>query len=196
MTMTIKVEEITKKLADLAVKGDLDAYTMLGYVLRRTETEEGCWTLDGKNLNQNGYTFFTLTTRRAAGHRLLIEVLQESLVPQGMVVDHVCHSQAAAERTCAGGLGCRHRACFNPDHMEIITQSENVMRGSNGFWNKDECSKGHSRDPEHIRYRKQDGKIAPYCWSCHKIKAAKFKRNNRAKLKSMGLKEKRYDNAR
>lgn len=194
--MTIKVEEITKKLADLAVKGDLDAYTMLGYVLRRTETEEGCWTLDGKNLNQNGYTFFTLTTRRAAGHRLLIEVLQESLVPQGMVVDHACHSQAATERTCEGGLGCRHRACFNPDHMEIVSQSENVMRGSSGFWNKDECSKGHSREPQHVRYRKRDDRLIAYCWTCHKEKTARGKRIRRAKLKELGLKEKRYDNAR
>ncbi len=190
-TITVGAE-VEEKLFSLARKGDADAYVILGYVLQRTVNDNGCWTLGGKNLRDNGYTFFTLNARRAAGHRLLIEALQESLIPKGMVVDHTCHNKAAYEQTCDGGSSCLHRACFNPAHMEIVTQSENIARGSNGFWNKKTCPKGHTREAEHIRYRIHNNRTVAYCWTCHKATMAKVKRNNRQKLKALGLKEKRY----
>jgi len=178
-------KEVTEKLFSLAIKGDMDAYAALGYVIQRTVTDEGCWTLNGTNLNENGYTFFSLNKRRKAGHRLLVEILQESLVSEGMVVDHKCHSKSTAKGECRGGADCRHRACFNPAHMEIVTQSENISRSSRAFWIQETCPQGHPRSGNHIRYRIHDGKQVAYCWTCHKIRVAKNKRDKRAREKEL-----------
>jgi len=171
---------VAEKLANLALKGNMDAYIALGYVLRKKVNENGCWTLDGKNLHENGYTFFSLTNRRAAGHRLLLEILQESPVPEGMVVDHMCHNEAAAKRECSGGLDCPHRACFNPDHMEITTQQINVARGSKGFWNQDACPQGHERSEQNTRI---DSLNHPVCRLCHNHHTMLAKRAWRARKK-------------
>lgn len=171
-----------QKLAELALKGDMDAYTALGYLLKKTVTEDGCWTLDGKNLNENGYTFFSLPTRRAAGHRLLVEILNEELVPTDMVVDHTCHNKAVANKECSGGLNCKHRACFNPDHMEIVTQKENVNRGNHSFWNRITCPSGHPRTEENTRI---DNLNRQFCWECRKHGNKLYKREMRKRKKEL-----------
>lgn len=51
-------------------------------------------------------------------------------IPSGMVVDHLC----------------RVRSCVNPDHMEVVSRGENVLRGvgiSARNKSKDRCPKGH-----------------------------------------------------
>lgn len=178
--ITVGAAGVEEKLFDLARKGDMDAYAALGYVIQKTVTVEGCWTLNGTNLNQNGYTFFSLNKRRKAAHRLLLEILQENLVPEGLVVDHKCHSDATAAGDCKGGLSCRHRACFNPSHMEIVTQRENVARGSRAFWNQETCPQGHPRTEEHIFTNSMGGLS---CWTCHKHHSKNAKRAYRARKK-------------
>ena len=40
-------------------------------------------------------------------------------IPENMVIDHLC----------------RNTACVNPDHMEVVTQTENIQRGSRAILN-------------------------------------------------------------
>lgn len=46
-------------------------------------------------------------------HRLSYEAFKGP-VPDGAVIDHVC----------------RNTLCYNPDHLEAVSQKENVLRGA------------------------------------------------------------------
>ena len=175
----LNASAVEEKLFDLARKGDRDAYVILGYVLQRTETDSGCWVLESNN-DGRGYTAISVNGRRKGAHRILLECLQESLVPEGMVVDHMCHNEAAANKLCSGGPECKHRACFNPNHMEITTQKLNTQRGSRAYWNHATCPSGHERNETNTRYDNLD---RPFCWECRKYGNKLFKREQRKKAK-------------
>jgi hypothetical protein len=177
----LNASAVEDKLFDLARKGNKDAYVILGYVLDRTETDDGCWVL-GSNNDGRGYTVITVNKRRKGAHRLLLECLQESLVPEGMVVDHTCHNKAAAKFLCSGGNDCKHRACFNPNHMEVVTQQINIQRGSRSYWNQKACPQGHDRTEENTF---TDSYNRPNCWPCHKHHAKNAKRAWRIRQKEL-----------
>lgn len=60
----------------------------------------------------------------ASAHRLSW-MLANGPIPAGLTVDHLCHTQ---DPSCPGGNACDHRRCINPDHMELVTQTENGLR--------------------------------------------------------------------
>lgn len=64
-------------------------------------------------------------------------------IPKGMQVDHVCHTRAVEQGACAGGQSCPHRRCCNPEHLELVTGSENTRRQDHANRRKTECPKGH-----------------------------------------------------
>jgi hypothetical protein len=73
-------------------------------------------------------------------------------IPAGMQVDHLC----------------RNRACYNPDHLEIVTRQENVRRGEAGQHKKallqrNHCGRGHELTPDNV-YITSSG--ARECRSC------------------------------
>ncbi len=76
-----------------------------------------------------GYGHFRCNKRNIYAHRFAYELLVGA-IPDGMVVDHLC----------------RTRACVNPQHMEIVTQRVNILRGTG--WSarnaaKTHCKRGH-----------------------------------------------------
>jgi hypothetical protein len=123
-----------------------------------TEVTDGCWNWTG-NVSKHGYGVM-----RCKGlssymvHRYSYELLRGP-IPQGLVLDHLC----------------RNRRCVNPEHLEIVTSVENVMRGE-GFAPKNaaktHCDKGHEFTPEntYIRTRVQGGRE---CRACIRIKSAR-----------------------
>lgn len=76
----------------------------------------GCWLWRGSHgPASNGYGRIGVGTQRQRRSRLAHRVSYELLVgpiPDGLVLDHLC--------------GVRH--CVNPDHLEPVTQKENVRR--------------------------------------------------------------------
>lgn len=96
----------------------------LGFVV----CENGCheWTGCKK---PNGYGELQRGGKHLFAHRFYYEQ-SKGPIPLGKQIDHLC----------------RKRDCVNPDHLEAVTQRENLLRGD-GFSaecaRKTHCPKGH-----------------------------------------------------
>ena len=117
----------------------------------------------------NGYGVKVVNYKRKAAHRWVWEQKNGS-IPEGMVIDHTCHNEAVVKGECEGGFSCKHRACVNLEHLELVTQSENVRRGLHSIDNRATCNKGHDyTDPHNILIR-ASGKRE--CAQCNRERAA------------------------
>ena len=88
----------------------------------------GCWLWTAYK-TQNGYGQFSIEGRGRYVHRVTY-VNRYGPVPKGLTLDHLC----------------RTRHCVNPDHLEPVTNTENVLRGEG--WaaknaRKTHCLQGH-----------------------------------------------------
>lgn len=88
----------------------------------------GCWLWTG-TVTVRGYGYFSTGVARSEGpdmmsaHRWAYQ-FWIGPIPAGKQLDHTCH------RECVGGDLCPHRRCVNPDHLEPVTNRENVVRGN------------------------------------------------------------------
>ena len=116
----------------------------------------------------NGYgKYITVNGKSQRAHRgAWIKAYGE--IPQGFVVDHICHNEAVERGECKGGVTCIHRACINPEHLRLVTQQENVMAGMHNIDNRSHCNQGHSFTKENIMVRK-NGKRE--CAECNRVRA-------------------------
>lgn len=144
--------------------------TRLGtYELRRLEQilasvqlidESNCWTFGG--YRARGYGRASFRGKDVSAHRLVYELLR-AVVPAGLQLDHLCHTR---DEQCPGGYSCPHRACVNPDHLEIVTCQENVLR-SRGlaaqFAKKTHCPLGHPYSGDNL-YQCKDYRACKECW--------------------------------
>jgi hypothetical protein len=92
--------------------------------------DNGCWLWTGY-VTPDGYSQLTIRPRRHRGHRLSYELLVGP-IPEGREIDHLC----------------RVRRCINPDHLEVVTRSENNRRSQRN-WIPDVngapmCFRGHA----------------------------------------------------
>lgn len=74
-------------------------------------------------------------------HRIAYELFKGD-VPLDMSLDHLC----------------KQRNCINPDHLEIVTAVENVMRGDSPHAvnaRKELCKQGHNLTGTNV-YRRKD----------------------------------------
>src|SRR3990167_3209726 len=73
---------------------------------------DGCWEWLGYHTTMN-YPATRFSGGRTMVSRLIWE-LWHGIIPEGHVVDHLC----------------RNPFCVNPEHLEPVTQKENVHRGA------------------------------------------------------------------
>jgi len=73
----------------------------------------GCWIWQ-LGVDQKGYGFFAVNSRRHIAHRVFYERLKGP-VEDGLHLDHLC----------------RNRRCVNPNHLEAVSAAINTQRGLN-----------------------------------------------------------------
>lgn len=87
------------------------------------EPMSGCWLWTG-SVMKRGYGQVYLNGRTQLAHRAVYEHYRGA-IPNGLVLDHRC---------CVA-------ICVNPDHLDAVTQSENItrsLRGSDAHNNTEE----------------------------------------------------------
>ena len=90
-----------------------------------------CWEWVGP-LHGGGYGHKYYRGRFWSTHRLVWSALVGP-IPDNMDIDHLC----------------RNRQCCNPDHLEVVTRSTNLLRGiRNGYQKKTHCPHGHEYSNE------------------------------------------------
>lgn len=92
---------------------------------------DDCWLWTGCVDRTVGYGEFgrAVTGRKIRVHRYVYELIKGP-IPSGLQIDHLC----------------RVRICVNPDHLEAVTQQENIRRGQSPPANnarKTHCVRGH-----------------------------------------------------
>ncbi len=92
-------------------------------------------------------------------HRYAFE-REHGQIGDGLVIDHKC----------------RNTYCVNPQHLEAVTISENVRRGTPKNSKVTHCPKGHPYSGDNLRMR---GPTRRRCVACMKIWAADQNRRNR-----------------
>lgn len=93
----------------------------------RVQKTPNCWNWTGA-LNR-GYGSFLFFRKRYSAHRFAFEQIIGK-VRNGLILDHLC----------------RNRKCVRPDHLEPVTNLENLLRGEGvGALNlrKTHCKNGH-----------------------------------------------------
>lgn len=118
------------------------------------EPMSGCFLWTGA-LDQRGYGRFNHDYTYTRAHRYAFEH-ERGPIPDGLVIDHLC----------------RNRACVNPAHMRVVTNTENVLApGSLSLprlqKEKTHCKHGHPFSGDNLRMKRHvNGRQTRVCRAC------------------------------
>lgn len=132
------------------------------FYMARIEIGVGCcWWWTGKINKRQGYGI----ANNAMAHRSFYKVIVNADLSDDLVLDHLC----------------RNTLCVNPDHLEPVTQRENLMRGatvSARAAKATHCPQGHPYDEENTITKKNGDRG---CKACTYPKNSQWHKNNREK---------------
>jgi hypothetical protein len=114
------------------------------------EDEAGCLCWTGRK-TKNGYGRVKVGASFPTVHRIMYEALRGP-VPEGLVLDHLC----------------RNRICANVDHLEPVTNRENILRGVGCAAvnaRKTHCDHGHPLSGANLRPNALDHRICLACYT-------------------------------
>lgn len=129
--------------------------------LVRKSKESDCWIWTG-SVGQDGYGRIRLAGAIRRTHRLSY-LAHKGEIPSGTVLDHLC----------------RVRECCNPDHLEAVTNRENILRGESSSAQRarqTHCKRGHEFKPENTYVRANGQRVCRTCKNAHSLMAYHSKR--------------------
>jgi hypothetical protein len=110
-------------------------------VSRFVEQHNGCWhhpsTPTAKGYAQ---TKFGWPIAKSTLIHRLSWMYYKGDIAEDMVLDHLCHDPAV----CEGGNTCEHRRCVNPNHLQLVSASDNSKKTVRILEFKTHCVNGHS----------------------------------------------------
>jgi len=122
----------------------------------------GCWlwtaSLDGHGYGQFNKVLSNGKWGSSKAYKFSYE-RAKGPVPDGLQIDHLC----------------RERSCVNPDHLEAVTQKENILRGTSPAamnLRKNHCSKGHEWTEDNVALYK--GRRGRMCKQCNRDSANRY----------------------
>jgi len=114
-----------------------------------TKTET-CWLWTGAKVTGTGYGCIVMPNRSSYMAHRLSYAWHVGPIPDGYVIDHLCQV----------------RNCVRPEHLEAVTNAENLLRG-NGVCalnkRKTHCKRGHLLDEANISVPPQGGRACRQC---------------------------------
>ena len=120
----------------------------------KIEREAGteCWLWRGST-HKTGYGQVMRNYKNLLAHRAVYEDMRGT-IPKGLTLDHLC----------------RNRRCVNPDHLEIVTRGENVLREDAGSSKRSQDTmRGHPFDAANTyHYMTSRGRPARNCRACRR----------------------------
>ena len=134
---------------------------------RKVVDSDGCWVWPGAKSSKSGYGQIRAEKRG----RLLMthKVSYEHFVgpiPADHQVEHRCHTE---DETCPGGL-CKHRLCWNPDHLTVLTHAENskLSTAPNMQTHRSGvCQRGHRIEGSNVlEWVRPTGTVRRACRTC------------------------------
>lgn len=119
---------------------------------------ESCWIWSG-HITDSGYGQFRYMGKTHRAHRVSY-ILKHGSIDDSLVIDHLC----------------KNKKCVNPEHLDLVTQKENVSRGLSGKVNnaqsrKTHCPEGH----EYSRKTKNGYRVCGVCRSRQTMQSRKLK---------------------
>ena len=127
----------------------------------------GCW-LWTAGKSKSGYGCFRFEGKGWRAHRVSYTLLTGS-IPDRLQLDHLC----------------KFRDCVNPQHLEAVTQQENIRRGDVSKINlsKTHCPKGHEYSEENTyTCPTKSGNVARQCRTCRASNVRRYQKQNRELL--------------
>jgi hypothetical protein len=108
-----------------------------------------------QHLTPNGYGQLNIRGRNRLAHALAWETARGP-VPSGLVLDHLC----------------RNKKCCNVDHLEPVTDRENILRGTGPSAvnaAKTHCDKGHPLSGDNLRILGGRSQPQRRCRECNRL---------------------------
>lgn len=126
-------------------------------------SDSGCWEWTA-SLDTGGYAQLGRGGKNLRGHRVAFQAAGNTLV-RGLVIDHLC----------------RNRKCVNPDHLEQVSNQENLRRGESPSAEnsrKTHCKNGHPLSGENLFVARNSSR---QCRICQRRRKRESHRRNREK---------------
>lgn len=153
---------------DLPIRGRASRPLKERFMEKVDLSDDGCWLWTAAvTRTEAPYGVFWLDRKQVPAHRVSYEI-HVGPIPEGLHLDHLC----------------RNPRCVNPDHLEPVTNAENILRGIgppavNAV--KTHCDHGHQFTPENTYEYTRNGRTRRSCRACRRENQRRYLERRRSR---------------